>query len=197
MNTTFRSIRIVQSGEILDFLKIIFEIKNDAQLARFLDVTRASIHTLRQPGRSMGKHTRLVVMEKFNYLGIPNWRQRFSREYIENRLRESGFTTDEHNPERAFLSLLKSFYRCDNDLQLANILDLKPNTLSMYRVGRTSLGPLPMLRVICDIEKLPYEDLMPFFLDNSSFKTALEDAYDKQLISMKARKVFPLPPQFR
>jgi hypothetical protein len=186
MINTFRSIRIVQSAEILDFLKQVFDIKNDSQLARFLDVTRASIHTLRQPGRSIGKHTRLVVMEKINHRGIPNWRQRLSREYIENKLRESGFTTDELNPERAFLSLLKSFYKCDNDLQLARILDLKPNTLSMYRVGRTSLGTLPMLRVFCDIEKLSYEELMPCFLYNSSFKTVIEDAYDKQLTGRKA-----------
>jgi hypothetical protein len=57
----------------------------------------------------------------------------------------------------------------------------------MYRVARTSLGPLPLLRVLCDIEKLPYEELKPFLHYNSTFKTALENAAEKKLIGVRAR----------
>lgn len=164
------------SSEILDYIKVVFEIKNDAQLAEFLGVTRTSIHTLRQEGRLLGKKTRLVVMEKISYLGITNWRERLAIPYLRIALRNSGLNLElqtEKTDQSEFLSLLKGFYKCETDLELSEHLDLMPNTLSMFRVGRTTLGPLPLLRVLCEIENLPLQEIRTMLISNAMLEEQL------------------------
>ena len=164
------------SSEILDYIKVVFEIKNDAQLSEFLGVTRTSIHTLRQEGRLLGKKTRLVVMEKISYLGITNWRERLAIPYLRIALKNSGLNVEvrqDKSEESEFLSLLKGFYKCETDLELSQHLDLMPNTLSMFRVGRTTLGPLPLLRVLCEIEKLPLQAIQDMLISNAMLEEQL------------------------
>jgi hypothetical protein len=59
----FDSQPVFRTPGILNLLKVVFEIKNDSQLAEFLGVTRTAIYTLRMPNRLIGKQIRLVLME--------------------------------------------------------------------------------------------------------------------------------------
>ena len=164
------------SAEILNYIKDVFEIKNDAQLADFLGVTRTSVHTLRQEGRLLGKKIRLVLMEKISFLGITNWRERLSIHYLKSSLEHSRLKVDllpNKTQESDFLNLLKVFYKCETDLELSEHLDLKANTLSMFRVGRTTLGPLPLLKVLCEIENLPFQKIRSMLISNSMLEEQL------------------------
>ncbi len=176
MSNTLIHTNAASSAEILNYIKNVCEIKNDAQLADFLGVTRTSVHTLRQEGRLLGKKIRLVVMEKISFLEITNWRERLSIHYLKRSLEHSGLKVDLHpnkTQESDFLNLLKGFYKCETDLELSEHLDLKPNTLSMFRVGRTTLGPLPLLKVLCDLENLPHQSVRSMLISNAMLEEQL------------------------
>lgn len=53
--------------------------------------------------------------------------------------------------DAALLDAYKIYKRCETDTELANLLGIKRNSISMVRSGRNKLGPLPLLRI--------YEDL--------------------------------------
>jgi hypothetical protein len=182
----FDSQPVFRTPGILNLLKVVFEIKNDSQLADFLGVTRTAIYTLRMPNRLIGKQIRLVLMEKVAYLGITNWREKLSTQYLEKRMKESGLelqSAENVSPETSFLDLLKVFYKCETDIQLSKRLGLKPNTLSMYRVGRTTLGPLPLLKVLCKVDKLPHQVLSDLLKDNAKLIEMLNDFAEKKKLA--------------
>jgi hypothetical protein len=159
-----KSIRIGVSNtiKILDLAKTTFDLKNDAELARFIGVTRATISTFRKLRGSIGDKFVVVLLEKIQYQGASNWSERLSVPYLQQRILDAGIECELSYTESAqsvFINLLKNLFESKNDYELAEHLGLMPNTLSMFRVGRTTLGVLPLMRTYAKIEGKNFAEL--------------------------------------
>lgn len=159
-------------ADLLDELKEGFKLKNDAALAGFLGVTRATIHNCRfDEGRRLGRKAKFNVLDRIAYLRAQNkvgqWIGAVTNQELAEKivgysvrigqrraLRDIPDDNDEI-AESELIDMAKIAFKCDTDEELAEKLQVARNTISAVRKGRTSLGLDPRLRILNEIE--PFE----------------------------------------
>lgn len=164
--------------ELLDSIKSGFGFASDAELAAFLGVTRGNISIVRNQNGKLGPLARIKCLDKLAFLGIRNWLERISTEYIAMRLNELSksqaeniarislanefnLTSDEELPDR-----IRDALGMSSDLELADVLGIRPTSISMVRKGKSKLGHIPRLKVLEIIEGLPSTEILLAITDN-------------------------------
>ena len=71
---------------------------------------------------------------------------------------------------------MKLLFDCHTDIELSERLNLKPNTISMYRTGKTTIGERPLLQVLSELEGVNVEDFYKLLDDSESLVKAIEKA---------------------
>lgn len=167
--------RIGIDAPLLDALISAFQLKNDSALAQLLGVSRTSLHAIRHKGVRVGKKNRIKVLDKVAFLGITDWSERFKSSYLLERMRSVGKTETETASESAeFVDRMKQLLDCTTDNELSEVLGIRPSTLSMYRVGRTTLGEMPLLRVLSKVDDLDYVPIKLALTDSGFMISLLE-----------------------
>jgi transcriptional regulator with XRE-family HTH domain len=163
-------------AELLDEIKLGFDLKNDSELAGFLGVTRATIHNARfQEDRRLGKKARFFVLDRIAFLKaqstVGQWVGAIGTRQLAERLIEAsnGLARQRalrHLPidgqeiaEKDLVEVAKDAFQCETDDDLAEILGLARNTISAVRSGKSSLGMDPRLAILNRIEEFPIERL--------------------------------------
>jgi transcriptional regulator with XRE-family HTH domain len=161
-------------AELLDEIKSGFGLKNDSELAGFLEVTRATIHNARFEGnRRLGKKAKFLVLDRIAFLWAQNttgqWVSAISTPKLAERLIKAskGLARQRalrHLPpdgqeiaEKDLIEVAKEAFECDTDEKLAEILGIARNTISAVRSGGTSLGMNPRLAILNRIEQFPLD----------------------------------------
>ncbi len=164
--------------ELLDSIKLGFGFSSDAELAAFLGVTRGNISIVRNQNGKLGPVARMKCLDRLAFLGIRNWMERISTEYIAKRLNEMSrgqaeriahaklatefqLPLDEELPDR-----VREVLGMTSDKELADLLGIKTTSISMVRKGKSKLGHLPRLKILEIIEGLPYSEILLAISDN-------------------------------
>lgn len=154
---------------LLDQIKNGFGLKNDSELAGFLNVTRTTIHNIRFKGSRLGIKPRLVVLDKIAFFKIREWGESLSSESLANKIRSSSEflsrrLANSRTPSDAeavaeidLIEIIKVAFQFDNDAELAEFLGVARNTISMVRSGRSNLGPKPRLKILNRINSFDLE----------------------------------------
>lgn len=161
--------------ELLDEIKQGFGLKNDAQIAGFLNITRTTIHNVRYKGKRLGIKPRLIILDKIAFLkardSLESWAQKLTNAGLANRIRKvtnslaqnraiANLPSDDLEiAEKDLLEEVKRILRCSTDEELAATLGLARNTISAIRSGDTSLGPEPRLKILNLIEPFNLEKM--------------------------------------
>ncbi len=151
--------------KLLDLIKKGFDIPNDAQVAIFLGITKTTIHSIRHGKAKFGIMQRLKLLDKIAFLKTRSIVESIFPEKLSLAIRESSNRlahknikkTD--NPDAELLEILKKKYKFSTDAELAEFLGLARNTISMVRKGRTSLGPIPKLKILNTVDSFDLEKL--------------------------------------
>jgi hypothetical protein len=116
----------------------------------------------------------LETLDKVAFLGISDWSaERFKNSYLLERMRAiSGSASEAASESAEFVDRMKQLFNCTTDNELSEVLGIRPSTLSMYRVGRTTLGEMPLLRVLSKVDNFDYK-LLKIALTHSSFMISL------------------------
>jgi hypothetical protein len=164
--------------ELLDSIKTGFGLTSDAELAAFLGVTRGNVSIVRNRNGKLGPLARIKCLDKLAFLGIRNWLERISTEYISKRLNEISKTqarnvayttlskefnlpSDEDLPDR-----IREALGMSSDLELAEVLGIRPTSISMVRKGKSKLGHIPRLKLLEIVEGLPSSEILLAITDN-------------------------------
>lgn len=164
--------------ELLDTIKTGFGFTSDAELAAFLGVTRGNISIVRNQNGKLGPVARIKCLDKLAFLDIRNWLERISTEYIAKRLNEMSrsqagniahanlanefnLPSDEELPDR-----IREALGMTSDQELADVLGIKPTSISMVRKGKSKLGHIPRLKILEVIEGLPATEILLAITDN-------------------------------
>lgn len=161
-------------ADLLDEIKRGFELKNDAELAGFLGVTRATIHNARFEGdRKLGPKARFKVLDRIAFLRTRSkagqWTEAVTtmalvtkllaanNDLARNRALQNVPADAEEYAEKDLIEVVKEGFGCDTDEELADILGVKRNTISAIRHGKTTLGLEPRLKILNQIEPFDIE----------------------------------------
>jgi len=161
---------------LLDEIKSGFGLKNDAELAGFLGVTRATIHNVRfEDKRRLGPKARFRVLDHIAFLRSRNvagqWTEAIANKSLATKLinASNSFARNKalkHIPadsnevaEKDLIEVVKDAFNCSSDDELAEILGIKRNTISAIRHGKTTLGLDPRLKILNKIEPFEIERL--------------------------------------
>lgn len=166
----------MSDAALLDEIKFAFGLKNDAALAKFLDVTRASVCNVRFDGdRQLGIKARFLVLDRIAFLKKSSvsgqWIDAISTpKLIESLFAKSNgiFQRKEVIPatDSAVLSdkhLIEAVKLClgfEDDVVLAKAIGLARNSISAVRHGRTTIGIEPRLAILNRIEIFPLDQLI-------------------------------------
>ena len=158
-------------SELLDAVKRGFRLKSDAAVAGLLGMSRAAIHSVRHGKRRLGIAQRLKIVDKIGFLKLQNIIERMSSAALAERLRE---VSGRHAGNRGISNLArlegmsedgilletaKSCLNLKTDDELAALLGVGRNVISMVRSGRTSIGPRPRLRLLQAVEPIDVEKI--------------------------------------
>lgn len=165
----------MNDAQLLDEIKQGFGLKNDAQIAGLLGITRTTIHNVRYKGKRLGIKPRLLLLDKIAFLrtidSIESWAQMLTNAGLANRIRNISNSIAQNRAianlpsddleiaEKDLLEEVKRFLKCSNDEELAAALGLARNTISAIRSGDTSLGPEPRLKILNLIEPFNLEKM--------------------------------------
>ncbi|HLF97359.1 MAG TPA: hypothetical protein VI457_09465 [Methylococcaceae bacterium] len=146
--------------ELLDLIKKQQKFRTDIELAGYLKLKKSMISAIRTGVTSLGPLQRLKILDHIQFLKVSNWVERLSpeglakaiRSHVENNALAIALpATEKGEPPEAdiqLLSLIKSFKQCEKDEQLAPLLGLKRNALSMIRTGKAKFGLLPRVKIL-------------------------------------------------
>lgn len=146
--------------ELLDTLRVTFALRNDAQVATFLGLARATISVVRSRQQKLGLVQRLKLLDAIGFPGMPDLIDAISTPMLTERLqallpdepppaRRRKRTPAPTSPEAAMVELAKRALGCTTDDDLVDILGLSRTVMPMIRAGRTRIGPRPRLRLLC------------------------------------------------
>ena len=156
---------------LLDAVKDGFELRSDAELAGFLGMTRGAVYTVRYKTGRLGPKAKFIVLDKIGFLGIRNWVERLSADYIARRLHEMSVSQarsiakrniPEDNTHVAEISLpdeIRQAFKIETDEELARFLGVNRNTISMVRTGKSKLGLGPKLKILEALDKISPEQV--------------------------------------
>lgn len=144
---------------LLDVLLRGFGIKNDAQLAAWLEIDKSLLYAVRAGKRRLGLVPRLRVLDHIGFLKarsilesilpenlakvLVEFNNQLVAELIKKALRENA-----EDPNVALLEATKIAFGHRTDAELAKFLEVQHNTIATIRSGKSSLGPKPKLKIL-------------------------------------------------
>lgn len=150
--------------ELIDLLKTKIGFDTDADLARYLGLTRNAIYMVRQNMTPLGCEQRLKIIDHLHYLNVTDWIQRVSAQFLSKRLAdEIGRKVqnqalkialpetewgDTLKSDAKLLKLFQIYTESKTDVELANHLGLKRNSISNVRKGLGRLGLFPRVKIL-------------------------------------------------
>ena len=165
----------MSDAKLLDEIKSGFNLKNDAELAGLLGVTRTTIHNVRHKNRRLGLKPKFRVLDHIAFLKVrgtlETWAEKLTTVSLANKIRGGSEAIAQRRAnksipadsaevaEKDLIEEAKVAFGCSNDDQLAEILGVARNTISAIRSGDTTLGPEPRMRILNRIEPFEIEQL--------------------------------------
>lgn len=149
--------------ELIDALKQAFGYQTDVEVAGFLGVDKQSIYLARHGLSPLGIRQRFKIIDKVLYRKTENLAFRCLPENLVKKILDLRRGQHENwalketednsaRPEDAqLLDLYKEFRGLKTDKEMAEILGIKRQSISMVRTGRSRLGQLPRLRIFRDV----------------------------------------------
>ncbi len=148
---------------LIDSLKQAFGYTTDAQIAEFLSVDRQTIYNVRSGIAKLGERQRFKILDRVLYHKTENLALRCLPKSLVEKIQQ--IRKDQHEAwvfpvmevgspatdDALLLDTYKEFRGLRTDQEMAEILRIKRNAISMVRSGRNRLGPLPRLRIFRDV----------------------------------------------
>lgn len=181
---------------LLDVIKDGFGLQTDAELAGFLGITRSALCTVRHKTRKLGPKSKFIVLDKIAFLGVRNWVELITGQYIGQRFHELSVeraryvgrkNTPHDNFRAAEMSLPDEIKQCLSivtDEELAEILGINRNHISMVRSGKSKLGIDPTLKLLQLIDNIDSSRVHEAITDPDVLIEAIR-AYTKNLIKTR------------
>ncbi|MFK5914603.1 MAG: hypothetical protein QM484_09515 [Woeseiaceae bacterium] len=174
-------------ANLIDMIKDGFDFKYDSQVAAYLDINKTSIHNIRQGNRKLGIMQRLKLLDKIAFIKTINLIEDILPEKLSKKIRST--TTrlahkkikDNPTPDAELLILFKEAYSFSTDADLAEFLGLASNTVSMIRTGKTSLGPIPRLKILDKLSsEIDFDSIDKTINSNELLLIVLKEYFDKK-----------------
>ena len=181
---------VMTDFELLDVVKHGFGLGSDAELSRFLGVNKATITKVRSRDRDLGLRQKVKVLDRMGFLGVYNWEERLSAEFLGNLIRRSnndlrqrrvpGLDGARYRDDAELLILFKEHGVFKKDKELAHYLDLKETSTPSVKCGRSSLGLKPRLQIFEFFFPKDAEKLRKSLLENRKMGDAVVDWSERQ-----------------
>lgn len=159
--------------ERIDAVKKKFGLVNDADLGRFLGVTRGGIWTIRRFSKPLNADSKLIIIDNIGFLGIGNWSERISTPYMATII---GLNNNE-NPisisDSDLPDAIKLFLNLKTDQALADLLGLKRHAISMVHSGKSSFGLRVKLKLLKLLEGINTDMVISLLDDMDLLKSAV------------------------
>lgn len=158
-------------AKLIDALKQAFEYSTDVEVAGFLGVDPHTIYMVRKGDYVLGERQRFKIMDKVLYRSTENLALRCLPKNLAQRIFEirrdqaqrwALKETEDGAPpieDSQLLGIYKEFRGFKTDKEMAEVLGIKPQSISMVRSGKNRLGPLPRLRIFRDVWGESVDDL--------------------------------------
>ena len=150
-------------AKLIDALKQALGYTTDVEVAGFLGVDKQMVYQARHGISSLGQRQRFKIIDRVLYRRTENLALRCLPANLVKRILElrkaqyEGWAlseTEEGDPlpaDAQLLDLYKQFRNLRTDAEMAKVLGIKRQSISMVRTGRSKLGPLPRLRIFRDV----------------------------------------------
>lgn len=178
-----RGRKISRDHRLLDSAKLKFGIESDAALASWLGITKQEIYSVRAGRRSLGFIQRLKLLDHIAFqngvrfvaeIANKSLAEKFlewSRNIASSQAQAMLARVNWHESNVALLDAAKVLANKRTDAELAELLDLKPNTISMIRTGRSGLGERPRIKILA----LLWKELGDINFDHERFAATVND----------------------
>jgi transcriptional regulator with XRE-family HTH domain len=155
-----RGRKISKDHRLLDAAKKKFAIESDAALAAWLGITKQEIYAVRATNRALGLVPRLRLLDHIAFqegvhfiadIADESLADKFltwSRKKANLQAKARMAHVNWNEAKVAILDALKVITNRKTDADLAELLELKPNTISMIRTGRNGLGERPRIKIL-------------------------------------------------
>lgn len=187
----------INDDKLLDELKEGFSLKNDAQIAEFLGITRATIHNVRHKKVRLGIMQRLKILDKIGFLktrqliesiapkSLASLIESSSNKLVQRRLKDYDSQNDDDvlTDDAVLLNQVKVAFGFNTDQELAEFLGVARNTISMIRKGKSTLGPYPRLKILNKIAPFDLHDLEKTLASTELIISGIKDW--QKLVSIK------------
>lgn len=142
---TTRGRKISRDHRLLDSAKRKFGIGSDAALAAWLGITKQEIYAVRAGSRSLGLVPRLKLLDHIAFqkgvrfiadiadVSLAEKFLEWSKSTANSQAKAKMEHINWHEANVALLDALKILTNGTTDAELAEILDIRPNTISMIR----------------------------------------------------------------
>lgn len=168
---------------LLDSAKKKFGIDSDAALASWLGITKQEIYSVRAGRRSLGFIQRLKLLDHIAFqngvhfvtaIADKSLAEKFlewSKSKASSQAKAMLDLVNWNESNVALLDSLKVLTNKRTDAELAELLDLKPNTISMIRSGRSGIGDRPRIKILA----LLWKELGGTDFDHEVFSATVDD----------------------
>jgi DNA-binding Xre family transcriptional regulator len=162
---------------VFDFLKFSMGFESDTQLAAWLGISRDSLSGIRTGRLPMGDSIRFVILTKWwselrhrpNAVNTPVQASGALEQVVRTPtgfcskallgtvnahlkvLGKDACGSDHKSVDGELLDAYKVLKGCSTDTDLASLLGIKRQSISMVRSGRNDLGPIPLLKIFEDV----------------------------------------------
>lgn len=149
---------IFNDAKLLDLIMKGFDLLNDSQISKFLGITKTTIHSIRHGKAKFGIMQRLKLLDKIGFLKARSIIESILPEALSKAVRNSSNRIahkrikKSESSDAELIEILKDVHSFSTDSELAEFLGLARNTISMIRKGRTSLGPIPKLKILNSVD---------------------------------------------
>lgn len=151
---------------LLDKLLEGFQIRSDAALAAWLGIDKSAIYGVRSGKHRLGFIHKLKVLDRIGFLkgrslvesllpeALAAKLTRISRTLASSQAEAALSRLTSQNPNAQLIDLTKLILGYETDIPLAHLLQIKTNTVSMIRSGRSALGPEAKLRLLGSVDRM-------------------------------------------
>lgn len=173
--------------QLLDSIRIGFDIQSDAALAAWLGIDKSMISSVRTGTRRLGLIQRLKVLDRIGFLKTRTFVESLLPENLANELvklnqrmvgRQAEEALDRISADNENVKLIdaaKLAFDIKTDAELAQILDVRDTTISMVRRGKTALGLVPKLKILASVTgEFQFQPLVDFLESSICFSNAIE-----------------------
>lgn len=175
-------------AQLIDALRAAFALDSDAEVAAFLGIAPISVYFARTGRAKLGPVQRLKVLDRLSFAKGRSLLEQIAPEALAAKIRRLSQAQARALAERRLerqrartvdaelIELVKATYDFRNDEVLAEHLGFPRSRISMIRTGRSTLGPIPRLKLLRLVEEFDLEGALEA-LASSEELVALVRAY--------------------